>query len=201
MSKDTVVKKSQKDWAEYYKITKNKPPSKLLIKALKYVKNKKRAIDIGGGALKDTRYLLSKGFDVTVIDSSELMAKEAKKIKSGKLRYVIEHFDKFNFPENTFDIALTMYSLPFNAPDTFDNVFENIKKSIVEDGIFCGQLFGVRDEWSNKPNMTFHTKRQIAKLFLGMEIIYFKEEEIDGKTANGAPKHWHVFHFIAKRII
>ena len=190
----------KKDWSEYYKITKNKPPSKLLVRSLGYVKNKGKAVDIGGGALKDTKYLLKQGFDVTVIDSSELMAKEAKKIKSKKLQYFVSSFDKFNFPENTFNIASAMYSLPFNSPNTFNNVFNNIKKSLIKDGIFCGQLFGVKDEWSKNSNITFHTKKQAEKLFSDMEIIDFKEEERDGETANGTLKHWHIFHFIVKKI-
>ncbi|OGZ63861.1 MAG: hypothetical protein A3A98_01060 [Candidatus Staskawiczbacteria bacterium RIFCSPLOWO2_01_FULL_40_39] len=194
-----IEKNIKKDWSEYYELTKNKPPSKLLIKALSYVKNKGKAVDIGGGGLKDTRYLLAEGFDVAVIDSSELMAKEAEKITSDKLHYFVVSFDRFNFPESTFNIANAQFSLSFNPPATFDDVFRNIKNSLVEGGIFCGQLFGVRDEWKDKPNMIFHTKEQVGKLFSDMEIIYFREEEKDDKTANGTPKHWHVFHIIARR--
>lgn len=106
------------DWSEYYRITKDKPPSKLLLKALGYVKNKDRAIDIGGGALKDTRYLLSQGFDVIVIDADELMAIEARKIVSNKLHYAVSSFADFHFPENTFDVANAQFSFPFNPPGT-----------------------------------------------------------------------------------
>ena len=48
--------------------------------------------------------------------------------------------------------------------------------------------------------MTFHTKEQMEKLFSDMEVILLDEEEKDDKTANGTPKHWHVFHFIAKKL-
>ncbi len=194
-----MKKASKNDWAEYYEITRSKPPTKLLIGALGYVKHKNKAIDIGGGALKDTRYLLKKGFDVTVIDKSELMAKEARKITSEKLHYFIEPFDQFNFPENTFDIASAMYALPFNSPYTFNNVLAKIKHSLVKGGIFCGQLFGTKDQWSGNIAMTFHTKAEAKKLFSDMEIINFTEEEYDGKTANGTPKHWHIFHFIVRK--
>ncbi len=195
-----MIKNNKNTWSEYYKITKDKPPSKLLVGALNYVKNREKALDIGGGALKETRYLLSEGFEVTVIDSSELMAKEAEKINSAKLHYFVTPFDKFNFPKDTFDIVSAMYSLPFNSPTTFNSVFNKIKKSLVRNGIFCGQLFGIRDQWSNRTDMTFHTIEQAKELFSGMEMIYFKEEEKDGQIANGRPKHWHVFHFITKKI-
>jgi hypothetical protein len=67
--------------------------------------------------------------------------------------------------------------------------------------VFCGQLFGTRDEWqATRPHMTFHTREQVEKLLSGMEALYFDEEEKDGTTANGTPKRWHVFHFIARNV-
>lgn len=191
---------TRKDWTEYYEITKNNPPSKLLVKALEYVKNKNKAIDIGGGALKDTRYLLSLGFDVAVIDKDALMVEQAKTISSEKLHPIISSFEDFDFQENTFDIANAAFSLPFNSPITFDRVFQSIKNSLVKDGIFCGQFFGKNDTWATtRKEMTLHTKEDVESLLSDMEILYFNEEESDGTTANGSPKHWHIFHCIARK--
>ncbi|MDO8550913.1 MAG: hypothetical protein Q7S39_12285 [Ignavibacteria bacterium] len=47
--------------------------------------------------------------------------------------------------------------------------------------------------------MTFHTKQQVENLLSDMEIIELTEEDKDGRTANGTPKHWHVFHVIARK--
>src|SRR3989304_4074010 len=185
------------DWAEFYDLTKNKPPSELLVQALAHVKNKGKAIDIGGGALKDTRYLLEQGFDVTVIDKSDLMAKEAQGIKSEKLHYFVSAYADFDFPKNNYNLASAVYSLPFNPPDSFDVVFVKIKQSLVRGGIFCGQCFGIHDGWSTNPNLTFHSKEQVKKLLSDLEVLLLDEKEEDDKTANGTPKHWHVFHFIA----
>ena len=88
------------EWAGFYDLTKNSPPSALLLQALAHVKNKGKAIDIGGGALKDTRHLLAQGFDVTAIDNSELMAKEAQAISSHRFHYFVSTFAKFDFPKN-----------------------------------------------------------------------------------------------------
>jgi cyclopropane fatty-acyl-phospholipid synthase-like methyltransferase len=187
------------DWSEYFQITKNNPPSKLLVKALKYVVNKGKAIDVGAGALKDTRFLVENGFDVIAVDKSDLMAKEAKEIKSENLHYFVSSFADFEFPKNEYDIASAMYALPFNSPESFDLVFTKIKSSLVKGGIFCGQFFGVHDAWSDDKMMTFHNKEQVEKLLSGMEVILFDEEEKDDKTANGTPKHWHLFYVIAKK--
>lgn len=45
--------------------------------------------------------------------------------------------------------------------------------------------------------MTFHDADAARALFDGLELECFVEEE-DGEAFEG-PKHWHVFHVIAKR--
>ena len=134
-----------------------------------------------------------------MIDNNELMAEAAKSIQSDKLYYFVSSFEDFNFPKNEYDIASAMYSLPFNPPSTFDTVFKSVKQSIVKGSIFCGQLFGSRDEWKDDPKKTFHTEKEVENLLKDMEIIYFNEEENDSTTANGTPKHWHIFHFISRK--
>ena len=191
--------KPKKNWSEYYEITKAKPPTKLLVQALEYVTHKNKAIDIGGGALKDTRFLLDQGFDVTVIDKEPMMAEYAESLKSKRLHYFVTSFDSFEFPENEYDLASAMFALPFNSPETFDATFEKIKKSLKEGGIFCGQFFGINDEWRTAhKKMTFHTKKQVNKILEGFEILFFEEMEENSATANGTPKHWHLFHIIAR---
>lgn len=187
----------KKDWAEYYKVTKAKPPRPLLISALKYVVDGKKALDIGGGALRDTKYLLDQGFDVTVIDKSPLMKKEADEMKNERLNAHTVSYEDFDFPVAEYDIAVAMYSLPFCEPAHFDTVIKRIKDSLKIGGVFCGQLFGDRDEWSSNAKMTFHTIDQAKKVLEGLEIVFFQEEEKNDKTSLGEMKHWHVFHFIA----
>ena len=166
---------------------------------LEYVVERGKAIDIGGGALNDTKYLLEQGFDVTVIDKSPLMEQEAKNIPSNKLRTTTISFEDFIFPKEEYDLTSAMFALPFTSPSHFNKVFKKIKGSLKKDGIFCGQFFGDRDEWNTNPNMTFHTKEQAQELLNDLEVISFKEDEKDDKTAKGDMKHWHVFHIIARK--
>ncbi len=97
-----------KDWSDYYKATKAKPPRPLLVKALGFVKNKGKAIDLGGGALNDSKYLLDQGFDVTVIDKSPLMEQEAKDIPNNKLHAFTFAFEDFNFPKAEYEFVVLM---------------------------------------------------------------------------------------------
>ena len=66
-------------------------------------------------------------------------------------------------------------------------------------GRFCGQLFGPRDEWAPAADMTFLTREQVEQLLDGWEIERLDELEQDGHTAVGKPKHWHLFHVVARR--
>lgn len=47
--------------------------------------------------------------------------------------------------------------------------------------------------------MVFLSKEQVLDLFEDFEIIDFKENEKDGKTALGKIKHWHTYEVIAKK--
>jgi len=35
-------------------------------------------------------------------------------------------------------------------------------------------------------------------MFSGLDLIELTEVEEDGHTADGSPKHWHVFHLVAR---
>ncbi len=167
---------------------------------MEYIKVKKTAIDIGGGGtLKDTKFLLSQGFKTTLIDKDKAVSVAVQNFNSEKLQYYLTDFADFNFPQNEYNIAAAIYSLPFVEPNQFANVFTRVKNSLVKDGIFCGQFFGNRDGWHRNAKLTFVTKEQAKSMLEEMDTILFDEKEFDGKTADGSAKHWHVFDIIARK--
>lgn len=188
------------DWSEWYDITRNQPPTELLVKALSYVKETGKVLDIGGGALKDTKYLLVKGFDVTVIDKNPLLMKEAMEIKSEQLHPLITSFEDFHFPVNEFVLVSAMQCLSYCKNECFKEVIENIKLSLREDGIFCGQMYGVYDEWSKSPesrdlHKSCQTADEARQYLKDLDVVLFQEEE----TEEGRIKHWQIFNFIARK--
>jgi SAM-dependent methyltransferase len=194
-----MITRRDREWGEFYDLTRDDPPSALLVEALRHVKRRGHAIDIGAGALRDTRYLIGQGFHVTAVDRNPLLAEEARAVGSGKFRYVVSSFRNFNFEPGKYDLASAMYALPYNPPRSFNLVFRRIRAALAPGGVLCGQFFGVRDAWNGDPTVTFHTKWQARRLLSALEVIVFDEEEADDVTADGAPKYWHVFHFIARR--
>lgn len=188
------------DWSEYFGFTRLKPPYSLLVEAVKYVKEKNKAIDIGGGALRDTRYLLAQGFDVTVIDSSPLLIQEADRIKNIKLHPIVIPFERFDYPKNKYDIAISMFALNFCNPLHFDEVLKKIEDSIKTGGIFCALIFGNRDKWSSYTDKTYPSKDHMIKLLKDFEIISFNEKNSGEKDKNNEfMDSGHVLQIIAKK--
>jgi len=187
-------------WKAYHEKTKERPPRESLRKALELVTKRGKALDLGAGALADSKHLLTAGFEnVIAVDSEASILERAKEIKDKRLEIVISTFEDFNFVPNDCDLINAQFSLPFAHPESFTNVFGKLKDSLTTRGVFAGQLFGDRDEWKTNPNMTFHTQEEVQGLLSGLEVLELREEEKDGATVSGDSKHWHVFHILARK--
>jgi hypothetical protein len=65
-------------------------------------------------------------------------------------------------------------------------------------GVFAGQFFGHLDTWASNPTRTHHRPEQVDELLRGLEKIQLIVDEKDGHDAQGTPKHWHVYHVVAR---
>lgn len=187
------------DWANFIKKTKNRSPRQLTKIALFWVKNKGRALDIGGGALNDTKYLLENGFNVDVIDMQDIVLDVSKEIKNKKLEVHIMPIKDFNFGFEKYDIIVANYVLPFIKPKEIKYLMNNIFNSLKIGGIFCGVFFGHNDFYKNNPNIVFHSKKQVSNLFKDYEKLYFSEVEKECLNYHGNLEHYHSFEIITKK--
>lgn len=188
------------NWKEHYAQRKNRPTSPFLIKALPFVQNRDIAADLGSGDLVDAKFLLSEGFSKVIAIDKELPPKELlNQFPKNNFEFVRSSFDQFEFPVNKYDLVNAHYALPFNPPQTFEKVWNDIEKSLTIDGVFIGQFLGPNDQWNDGTrDMTFHTKPEIEAMLSNLQIFEFEEEERNWVIASGHDKHWHVFHIIAK---
>ena len=186
------------EWNKFYHHTKDRPPWERLIRAASLVPNKEDALDLGSGAGRDTRYLLEQGFSVTAVDMEAGSIAILKTLPQERLRVVQSSF--VDFPFETYDLINAHFALPFLSPARFDEVFDRLKHALRPAGIFVGQFFGVHDQW-NVPgrDMTFFTREQAEERLQRLEVIELEEENIDSFVADGSPKHWHVFHILARK--
>lgn len=187
-------------WRKYVENTKEKPPRPLLVEALPYVVQRNNVLDVGSGALNDSRFLLREGFKhITAVDQAPVAQDIAESLPKDKFKYVISRVEDVDLSQECYDLINAQLSLPFINPGMFDKTFSKLISSLKKDGVFSGQFFGVNDGWNKNPDMTFLTKHKTLELLAGLEVLHFKEIEIDKNTAAGEMKHWHIFDFIVKK--
>lgn len=188
-------------WYDYAERAQKSPPRPLLVEAVGFVTNRDAALDIGAGALNDSRFLLDAGFAaVTALDAEPVAQATADSLPADRFRYVISSFESFDFPVAALDLLNAQYALPFIRGDAFERVFAAIIASLKPGGIVTGQFFGDRDDWVGTPNMTFHSEAEARSLLAPLAVLSFREEDDpNSQTLSGKPKHWHLFHFIARR--
>ena len=85
------------------------------------------------------------------------------------------------------------------CPARFAGVWARVAGSLEPGGRFAGQLYGDRDGWAGNPGMTHHSRAEAERLLADLAVELFEEEESDSVTPRGKPKHWHIFHVVARR--
>ncbi len=194
-------------WKKYFKKHLKRKPREQLVRAFSFCVNKTNALDLGAGTLIESKFLIKKGFKTVIaIDNAPEVKKFVRNFNNKKLIYKDISFQEYDFPKNNFDLINSQFSIHLYGKKGFNIFIKKIKNSLKPKGVFVGQFLGVKDSWNGdlssatpKANYVFHTKKQVIDLLSGLKILEFVEEDEDGKTALGKMKHWHIFHFIAKK--
>jgi SAM-dependent methyltransferase len=176
-------------------------PNPLVVDALKWMPLPcGRALDIGAGALSDTRYLLQAGMTVDAVDTDPLIMSVAAELNHRHLKAVHDDVRHIVIEPEAYALVVAVHVLPFLPRVDLPVVISAIIDGLADDGIFCGTLFGVRDGWAGKrPLVTFLTESEVVAYFSRLLRITFSEAEYDGIDALGKPKHWHVFRLILRK--
>lgn len=192
--------KNKSTWTEYNKSKTVCSPRPLILEALKKVdlSSKAQALDLGAGSGRDTVELLNRGFYVDAVDrdqsSLDLIPAHDNLIK------IYSKFEDLSLDKNKYGIINASFSLSFCHPDEFENFFHHVKRALAIGGVFCGQVFGNKDNWNTFKNMTFYTRKKTEELFLNLSIESFNEVEEDAPSFSEKMKHWHFFEVIAKKV-
>ena len=145
--------------------------------------------------------MLERGWRVLAIDAEpaaiERLSARVPPGAHDRLETQVAQFEDARWPEA--DLVNASFSLPFCAPDRFDEVWARVRAGIAPGGRFAGQLFGDRDEWASSKDLVFLPRARVEAMLDGLELERFDELEEDGTTALGEAKHWHVFHIVARR--
>ena len=185
-------------WKRFVELTTGQPAWPQLVRAAALFERPGDALDLGAGAGRDTIHLLSRGWSVTAVDASAAAVAALRRIHAPRLRVVASTIEDFE-PE-TYDLVNAQYSLPFVPPARFDAVVETLRDAVRPGGLMCVVFFGPRDEWNRAGNqITFSVQADVRRLFAAWDMAELDEVEEDGRTADGAAKHWHVIHATARR--
>ena len=190
-----------KNSKEYYKVTKNNPPSGLIRRFFANKYNEKlsgnTAIDLGCGVGNDTEFLISKGFKVTAVDSQEEVKEifENKNLDKEKLDLIIGDFSQIELPKA--DLIFANMSL-FFVKDNFELFLKSLLEKVNKNGFFVANFLGKEDEWKDK--RTTIKKDELLNYFKDFEVNYFSEEKYYKDTALGINKFWHVYTIMAQKV-
>ena len=196
----------QKSWSNYYKALAGRPPRPLFIEALAYCDDRpagtaaRWAVDLGCGDGAETLALLQAGWHVLAIDQQPeavtLLHSKVPPELQPRLQTHVMTFEALQLPP--VDFVYAGFSLPFCTPQHFPTLWTTIVSALSPGGVLAGQLFGEHDSWASEPEMTFHTRTDVLTLLEPFEIKVLREVEEDGQALSG-PKHWHLFHMIARK--
>ncbi|HRJ27091.1 MAG TPA: class I SAM-dependent methyltransferase [Fimbriimonadaceae bacterium] len=157
-----------------------------------------QAVELGCGVGHGVLWLLEKGWSVLANDADpealEIVCQRAGNPPG--LRCETAPMESIDLGQPNLIVA--GFSLFFLDPPTFEEFFPRMLQSLAPGGLFCGQLLGLNDEWKDR-GYVLHDAARVDRDLSGLEILLREEVERDGETAMGTPKHWHVFHLIARR--
>ncbi len=195
------------DWRKYYLQTGAGPPRETLMFALDRFETEpfegpyRSAVDLGCGNGRDTRELLRRGWSVLAIDGEPTAVEELRARPDlpadARLATSIARFETATWPES--HLVNSSFALPLCPPETFPALWQRITDSLLSGGRLSCQLYGDRDSWAGDPTITFLTRPEVEAMLADLTVEHFREEEDDSVTPRGTPKHWHIFHIVARK--
>jgi tellurite methyltransferase len=179
----------------------DREPNPLVVEALKLMPFQcGRALDIGAGAPSDARYLLQAGMTVDAVDTDPLTMRLAAGLNHPRLNAIHEDVRRTAIPPAVYALIVAVHVLPFLPRVEFPATIAAITDGLIDEGVLCGTLFGVRDGWAGeRAFMKFLSKSEAVSYFAQLLPVIFSEDEYDGIDAQDRPKHWHVFRFILRK--
>ena len=193
------------DWSGYFTSVLGKPPRETLLKALDFFAEdgvvNGLAVDVAAGEGRDTLELLARGWRVIATDNHPdafpLLRSRVPGDQLSRLTTEDVDFARMQIPEC--DLVNASFALPFCDPEHLPELWDKIVAAIRPGGRFAGQFFGDRDGWASLPGRSHHSHDEVMALLTGFEIEMMRVEERDDPPELRSPKHWHLFHVVAKK--
>ena len=187
-------------WSPYFKASLEKPLHPIWRNIDPHLASGQIALDLGCGAGGGVVHLLEKGLKVVAVDQeAEALEITRSRIPEGaEVRLMKAQFQDLALEFESLDVVIALFSLFFLRSWELGQVWKQITQALKPGGIVAGQWLGVNDDWADR-GYTVHPKAEVEAFFRNFEILSFEEVERDGETILREPKHWHVFHIVARK--
>jgi trans-aconitate methyltransferase len=190
------------DWDAYYAASAGREPRPLLLEALARFAAPGTAADLGYGGGTETLAMLRAGWRVTAVDADPAagprLAGQVAGLggaAAGRLCSVTADLATYQPPRS--ELVWAGYSLFFVPEPGFSALWGRIRAALVPGGRFAGQFMGPHDSWAAEPGFTAVTQAAARDLLAGLVVEKFEVLDAAGDAFSG-PKHWHLFHVIAR---
>ena len=193
------------DWPGYFASVLGKGARETMVAALDAFSqegfDQGLGVDIAAGEGRDTLELLERGWRVVATDNHPdafpLLLARVPDASRSRLTTVEVDFAEMQVP--ACDLVNASFALPFCKPEDFAPLWARIVVAIRPGGRFAGQFFGDRDTWASLPGRSHHSRAEVENLLADFDIEMMSEEERDDPPDVRSPKHWQLFHVVARK--
>ena len=150
---------------------------------LKYLEPGSLILDFGCGSGRDSRYFMSKGFNVEAIDGSEEMVKIASKVTGLPVRQMMfNELDENERYDGIFACASILH-VPYNElPD----IFARLKRAVKKNGyIYVSFKYGDYEGYRNGRYFTDLNEERFSSLLEEVKGLTIMEETITSDARKG----------------
>ena len=140
-------------------------------------------LDFGCGSGRDTKYFLKRNYNVTAIDGSEEICKEASRYTGIKIKQML--FEEFN-DQNIYDAIWACASILHLSKNDLFHVFHKMNKALKENGIiYTSFKYGEFEGERNGRYFTDFTENRFKEFISYIPQLQIKEIWTTGDVREG----------------
>lgn len=177
-------------WQQYHEKVGDKPNS-LVVQAVEEIVGRQAALDLGAGNLRDSKYLLSKGF-ARVIAIDHLP--NSREFLVDGIDFHVSAIDSWEIAPGFFDLIICCNTLFFIDSQCIRQLFVNVLKGLSTGGIFACNVLGKDDDWVLVDNLSSFNREQLLSLCNGFKLI-----RIEDIHYNDGQKNWHTWNLVVRK--
>lgn len=195
------------DWRSYLDATIGKSTYYLYDQAIKSSFSnwrKYRSLDLGSGSGDIVVDMISKGWDVTAVDTSErakdILIERTKNLK-GKLDFQLVDFSQVNL-SGKYNLVTSFNSLPLSKKENLPTLIKNISAHMKKGSLLAVNFFGNDHTYVINESAFGVTENEVRQYLTdnGFKIIYYLNRIYNNTDNDNKRVHYDMIDVIAVKI-